>query len=240
MSMTFKSRLRRSLAAIDRVVGLRAWLREPVVPIENPEPAFDLVGEKEFQWAWVIENMGSAPGRVLEIGCVESPLLVVMACLGFDTVGIDLRDAILPYEFPGLTFMKGDFNELSFEPASFDYVIMVSVVEHIGLAGRYGSAEEPDGDLKAMRKAKQLMKPGARLALTIPVGLDTVFASWHRVYGRKRLPLLFEGYRVGKSRFFAKRPFGNWYEVDEESAMVFPATVERYAVGEYLLESIIR
>jgi len=46
----------------------------------------------------------------------------------------------------------------------FDLVINWSTVEHVGLAGRYGvTKSRPDGDLEAMARLRDLMKPGGGL-----------------------------------------------------------------------------
>ena len=65
----------------------------------------------------------------------------------------------------------------------------LSSIEHDGL-GRYGDPLDPDGDLRAMKEAKQFLKKDGIMFLSIPAGYDTVFFNVHRVYGEKRLPLL--------------------------------------------------
>ena len=110
------------------------------------------------------------------------------------------------------------------------------MMEHIGLAGRYYQADYPNGDLQTMQKAARLLKPGGIVLLTIPVGVDLVFAPWHRVYGRQRLPRLLEGFTARKSRFFVKKPGGPWYETDELQALDFDGRGRCYALGEYVLQ----
>jgi len=118
-----------------------------------------------------------------------------------------------------------------------------STVEHVGLVGRYGVTENrPDGDLEAMARLRELMKPGGIMLLTIPVGRDAVFAPLCRVYGRERLPLLLEGYIVEKEAFWVKDRENRWVQADRETALDFEASAGSwdplqnvYALGCFVL-----
>lgn len=75
----------------------------------------------------------------------------------------------------------------------FDYALSISSFEHDGLGG-YGDPLDPEGDLKAMRKMKEIVKPGGILLLAVPIGKDVLRFNMVRIYGRLRLPLLIEGW----------------------------------------------
>jgi len=113
-------------------------------------------------------------------------------------------------------------------------------VEHVGLVGRYGvSRRSPDGDLEAMRKLRSLMKPGATQLLTIPVGRDSIFPPWHRVYGKSRLPKLLDGYAVEHEEFWCKSSNQAWALCVREAALEFdPGWDDKrkiYALGCFVL-----
>jgi SAM-dependent methyltransferase len=78
---------------------------------------------------------------------------------------------------------------------SFDVAFSISSFDHDGL-GRYGDPLDPEGDLKAMRKVMNILKPGGLLFMTVPVGPDVVVFNLHRRYGHVRLPLLLDGWEV--------------------------------------------
>ena len=61
--------------------------------------------------------------------------------------------------------------------------------EHDGL-GRYGDPVDANGDLKAMEKMRDIVRPGGFLLLAVPVGADLIKWNAHRKYGRARLPVL--------------------------------------------------
>jgi hypothetical protein len=77
----------------------------------------------------------------------------------------------------------------------YDVAISYSVLQHDGL-GRFGDVLNPDGDLEAMNELWSLLRPGALLLLAVPLGNDCVVFNTHRVYGRRRLPLLLRGWSI--------------------------------------------
>jgi hypothetical protein len=85
--------------------------------------------------------------------------------------------------------------EFEKENYQYDGAISISSVEHSGL-GRYGDPLDPDGDLKSMKFLHGKLKPGALLFLSVPIGKDQILWNAHRVYGRERLPLLIDGFKI--------------------------------------------
>jgi Caenorhabditis protein of unknown function, DUF268 len=216
---------------VDRRFGIREWLRGEPRP---PAGGFDLEGEKLIDWGWICANLPRQPVRALEIGPGKSPVIPAMLALGYDVTAID------PWDDPsriieGINFINHDFNEAALA-GLFDVVVLCSVVEHIGVGGRFNSAEESDGDLRAMAKVAQLLRNEGQLFLTIPVGADAVFSPWHRVYGRNRMPLLLQGFHVVASRYLVKEPNGPWHLASQEEALDAPLDIRRYALGEMILQ----
>jgi len=78
---------------------------------------------------------------------------------------------------------------------AFDCAVSISSFEHDGL-GQYGDPVDPTADLKAMRKMKEVVKPGGIMFLALPVGRDRLMFNVARVYGAIRLPMLLEGWTV--------------------------------------------
>jgi hypothetical protein len=79
------------------------------------------------------------------------------------------------------------------EQPTFDIGWSISSFEHDGL-GMYGDPLDPEGDIKAMKKMKRIVKPGGLLFLSVPVGKDKVIFNNARIYGSLRLPVLMEGW----------------------------------------------
>jgi len=211
-------------------MGLRAWIAGEPRP---PRGGFDLDGEKLIDWGWVCVNLPVGPRRALEIGPGKSPIIPAMLALGYDVTAVDLSSDI-SHLFSNIRFHFGGFEEIESDKG-FDVIVLCSVVEHIGLSGRYNSREDRDGDLKAMRKALEWLNPHGQLFLTIPVGKDAVHRPWHRVYGQERLKQLLEGFSIVQSRYLVKQPWGPWYVAKEGDALSFGPDIQRYALGEFIL-----
>jgi len=90
-----------------------------------------------------------------------------------------------------MSFMSID--EWEKKRPQFDVGFSISSFEHDGL-GAYGDPIDPDGDLKAMAKMKERIKPGGLLFLAVPTGKDKVVFNQARIYGRLRLPMLMQGW----------------------------------------------
>lgn len=96
------------------------------------------------------------------------------------------------------------YDEYARNPEPFDVGLSISSFEHDGL-GRYGDPLDPDGDLKAMRTAKSIIRPGGLLFLAVPLGKDAITWNAHRVYGLARLSMLLHGYKTLASFGFDPR-----------------------------------
>jgi len=228
--MGFGNTVGQIVRRIDREFGVREWLRGQPRP---PRGGFDLAGEKIIDWGWICVNLPSGPRRALEIGCGESPILPAMLARDYEVTAVDL-DATVTAKLNGFIFVQGDFNSIELPPA-FDIAVACSALEHFGLEGRYGSTRDADADLKAMYKIRSLLSPLGKALITIPIGRDAVHSPWHRVYGRNRLPLLLDGFTITESRFWAKVPWGPWYETTLQNAFDQPIALHRYALGHFVL-----
>ena len=85
----------------------------------------------------------------------------------------------------------------------FDVALSISSFEHDGL-GMYGDPIDPDGDLKAMKKMKKIVKKNGILFLSIPIGKDKILWNNARIYGEIRLKKLLKNWKLLDSFGFEK------------------------------------
>ena len=140
--------------------------------------------------------------KVLEIGCAEadwqSPMLALRPDL--QITGIDWRAC----KRPGTT-IKGDVLAFDFPPATFDAVVGISSIEHIGLGHYEADPAHPDGDRECMARAWQWLKPGGWFYLDVPYNDSgyMVLNTEARIYDEAALyDRLAARYEVERSWFF--------------------------------------
>ena len=85
------------------------------------------------------------------------------------------------------------YDEFCNSHTKYDSVFSFSSIEHSGL-GRYGDPLNPNGDIETIKHIKSSLVAGGMLFLGIPVGKDSLVWNAHRIYGPKRLNVLFGGF----------------------------------------------
>jgi SAM-dependent methyltransferase len=187
--------------------------------LQSPTPGTLSLGtnDRSVEVPWALQRVGSAR-RVLDVGCSTSDYLAELAREeprgGRRVYGLD-PDAPQPIRNVGV--VKGTVVVPPFPTGTFDLILCISTVEHIGLP-IYGQREFPHGDTLAMRHMRRLLAPGGRLLLTVPFGRAQV-NPWFRVYDRRGLRRLRGGFRTLSAAFYRLRPDGpstglgcGWYE----------------------------
>ncbi len=208
----------------------------PANPAGGPPPTpVNLFGDRHIEWSWIAAHIPPAPASnaspgsaspptALEFGPGDSWLGMIAVHKGYHVTAIDLQPVNWPYVEPKLQFVRGDLLQVSTPGSPYDLVMNCSVIEHVGLIGRYGvQAEQNDGDLQAMGYLKKLMKPSAVMLLTIPVGRDAVFAPMCRVYGANRLPRLLEGFMIAEQAYWLKNQTNHWVRCERGAALDYQA-----------------
>lgn len=176
------------------------------------------------EWQFILKNLAKKrPLKILDVGCCASLFIYELAHYG-KTWGIDTR----PYgeSLPkNIKFLQADVLKMPFVDNYFDCITLVSVIEHLGL-GSYQAPHYRDGDFKAMKELKRVLKKGGQLFLT------TVIANQHRVnsltrfYDEKRLNKLVKGFLVVKEKYYIFRK--KWLAVNKKKA--FQEPVKRFGL----------
>ncbi len=98
---------------------------------------------------------------------------------------IDIRP--IRSEIPGVRFTQMDMMSDNVQMDAYcDSLSCLHALEHFGL-GRYGDPLDPDGHVKGLRNFVRLLKPGGRLYLSTPVGIERVEFNANRVFCPERL-----------------------------------------------------
>jgi SAM-dependent methyltransferase len=142
---------------------------------------------------WLYKALDDIRGKDLRCLVVGSTIPWYEAIL----VSYGFKDIIISEyaERPNFTDKCRYIYPYELEDESYDLAISISSHEHCGL-GRYGDPLDPNGDLLAIAELKGVLKKKGILMLAVPVGMDTLVWNAHRIYGRKRLPQLIEGWNL--------------------------------------------
>ena len=133
------------------------YLREAVIRVVIPlEPS------RYLELPWALGALGARPGeRVLDLA---SPKLLALALTssGVDVVSVDRFEREIEtwrtLAGDAVRFEVADGRSLPFADAEFDHAYSISVLEHI----------EGKGALEALRELARVVRPGGRVAVTLP------------------------------------------------------------------------
>jgi SAM-dependent methyltransferase len=192
-----------------------------------------LEGDRSVEWSFCVARLAEGPGSTLDFGADTGLLALAAAQRGHDVVALDRLPPAIEYAHGRVTTVQADILERPLADRRFDQIINCSTVEHVGLAGRYGSADRPDGDLEAMAILRDLLEPDGRMLMTVPVAQDLVCPPLHRIYGAKRLPRLLEGYEVEEEQYWAKETA--WKQTDRDDALATRGSRSFYSLGLFVL-----
>ncbi len=135
----------------------------------------------------------------------------------------DYRPANL--KLSNLNTLPGDLHALPFENKSIESISCMHTIEHVGL-GRYGDPIDPDGDIKAIKELKRVVKSGGSLLLVMPIGKTArIEYNAHRIYNYDQIIGM-----VSDNEFTLKE-FAFIPQRDEEGGMI------RYAKKEDIGDS---
>jgi Methylase involved in ubiquinone/menaquinone biosynthesis len=132
--------------------------------------------ERIIEIPWVVANLPSA-GPVLDAGsALNHPIILErvmphVASLTIATFTEEEANAEL-----GPSYVTADLRSLPFEDESFETIVCVSTLDHVGMDNSaYGSSEPPSDDpdhevALAMHELRRVLRPGGRLMVTVPYG----------------------------------------------------------------------
>ena len=127
--------------------------------------------ERVVEIPWVLSRWRGEQ-RVLDVGYAFASGVYLSALLALPAPaihGVDMAAA----NVPGLVRTRADVRALPYRDQSFDLVICISTIEHIGRDNtHYGLPQERDlaGDVATLRELERILVPGGRLLITVPFG----------------------------------------------------------------------
>jgi len=140
------------------------------------------MSERVVEVPWVLSRCQSQH-RVLDIGSAygHPVYLYYLKRRGVTCIhGVDLSTR----RVDGLTMTRADVRRLPYRDKSFDLIICVSTIEHIGRDNtRYHALGEfePDGDVSALEEMRRVIADTGRILITVPFG-RLEYHDWFKQY----------------------------------------------------------
>lgn len=185
---------------------------------------------RDFEYDFAYRNIIGRNSNILDIGGSESLIPLHLARAGHKVTVYDFR----PYQekHGNLQVIQGDFMKNKLPPKSFDIILMISTIEHIGFGG-YGDPEHKDADFEVIHRLSILLADGGRVIVTFPFNeKKKIIPGYERWYTMDRIKKLFSGWHIIDFEFWKpdKKLFGRWVKW-------LPATVNE-AGGSYLEKGV--
>lgn len=174
---------------------------------------------RTVEYSFAIRHLGNVK-NVLDIGCSDSSLAFVLARKGFCLHGVDVRK--YPFKQKALNFTLADVRHLPFMDDSFDAVLCISTIEHIG-TGEYGAPIDEHGDASTMLEMTRVCKKGGKIMLTTSWSEKyRNIKGYERYYDDSHINKLIKGFRIEVEEYYAPTRVGigytfNWRKVSKET-----------------------
>lgn len=189
------------------------------------------LSNRDSEYDFAYRQVTGKQVNVLDIGGSESLLPLQFAKRGYTVTVYDFRE--YPEQHPNLTIVQGDFLTNKFPDNSFDFIVMISSIEHIGF-GSYGAPVYQDGDFLVMSEAKRIIKPSGRIILTFPfASKEHIIPDFERWFDIERVQRLFKGlyvlaeeYYIPQTKIFGKNV--KWLPASLEQIISTDDVVQKY------------
>ena len=132
--------------------------------------------ERIVEIPWVLANLPST-GPVLDAGsALNHPAILERVMPRIESLTITTFTEEETHRELGPSYVRADLRTLPFGDASFETVVCISTLDHVGMDNsEYGATEgrsdDPDGEVAiAVRELRRVLRAGGRLLVTVPYG----------------------------------------------------------------------
>jgi SAM-dependent methyltransferase len=199
------------LRALDEAIEVALGGGDPAQFLEAP-PDLD---ERAIEIPWALSRLGAAQ-RVLDLGTANAEpayLAALLAAAPRELVGADL----VGVDVPGFLTVVADVRRLPFPDRSFDLVLCISTLEHVGRDNRLYGVEDTEtagGIEAALLELHRVVGRRGRLVVTVPCG-EPEERDWFVQHDRDAWNRLFldAGFAVAAQEVSERRPEG-WRAAD--------------------------
>jgi SAM-dependent methyltransferase len=186
--------------------------------------------ERVVEYPWLFGHLsttGKQKPRVLDAGSILNHDFILNRApiKGSDLTIMTLAPEKYCQWYSGVSYVYGDLRETFFNDQTFDIVLCISTIEHIGLDNTllYTSdqqrAERDDtGFLAAAREFRRILKPGGTCYISFPFGARQNL-GWYQVFDRAMVAQLVDAFGPASHEIeYFRYSVDGWQRSDAESA----------------------
>ncbi len=171
--------------------------------------------DRALEYPWALKNIELKKGKLLDVGSTVSKMFKDNLSAEVEVFAINSDKEQRFEKNSGIKSVFGDIRKTDFKTNMFDVITCISTLEHIGVGGRYGIVDEPNGDTQAMKEMFRILKPNGTLLVTVPYGLRDVLPI-NKLYNKRRIEKLTQGYEVESETYMKyDEKYNIWKEVEE-------------------------
>lgn len=200
--------------------GHRALVRSMLAGGTTPDPPYGAgYDERVVEYPWLQRQ---APrGKVLDAGSVLNHAHVLDTLPFEDLTIVTLEPEPHAFVDRRISYVYADLRVLPFADATFDDVVCLSTLEHVGMDNtQYGvdaprAADAAAEAIRAARELRRVVRPGGRILLSVPFGAAMDLGALRQFDLAQLDVLLNEGFGPAEvERTFFGYGDGGWREVE--------------------------
>ena len=193
---------------------------------ELPSGYGQRIDERVIEYPWVFSQLPSSPSKILDAGSALNHefLLQRDPVRGSQLTIMTLAPEKRCFWRNAISYVYEDLRKRYFSDATFDVVVSVSTIEHIGLdntmlytVDEAKCESDPFGFVSAVIEFRRILKKGGLCLITVPFGRPGIH-GWYQVFDQNLVNKVVEAF--GSSEFHVEY-FGydatGWKRADAES-----------------------
>jgi SAM-dependent methyltransferase len=187
--------------AIEAAIDQRA-----VTPGKDLQAGFGVaIDERIVEYPWLfghLSALGKGMPRVLDAGSILNHDFILKRApfKGRYLTIMTLAPEKYCQWYDGFSYVYGDLRDTFFRDQTFDIVVCISTIEHVGLdntllytSDRQHDERDETGFLAAAREFKRILKPGGTCYVTVPFGMRRNL-GWYQVFDAEMVKQLADAF----------------------------------------------
>ena len=161
--------------------------------------------ERMVEYPWMLSKLPQASGTLLDAGStLNHRFMLRQPRLRNKKITIlTLAPEAECFWNDGVSYVFGDLRHMYFRERSFDTVVCLSVLEHVGLdthmydSNNSKAEREPAAYLAAVAELRRVLKDGGKCLITVPFGKQQL-RNWIQVFDSAMLERLLSAFKPSK------------------------------------------